>query len=578
MFCLLLLVSLGVPPLARRLHMPDLVGLLLAGIALGPFGLGWLHRESPVLELLSQVGIVFLLFSAGLELDLGELRRLRRRSLIFGSLTLLIPVVVGVAIGLAYGPLLGGSTVAALLIGALMAAHTPLGYPLLRAYGVLGDEAVTVGLGGTVIADVGSFVLLAICVGLSRGDFDAPDLVALLLRVALYATAVVLLIVSIGGRFLARTGNRESNQFLFVLLALLLAAISAELAGVEHVMGALLAGVAVNAVLPEGLAKDKVLFVGHVLFVPIFFIDLGLLVEVPAFLSNLGSAHLILALIAGVLVSKGQAATLVSLAYGCSGDQLITLWSLSIPHVASTLAAAFVSFRAGLIDSTVLNAMMALMLVTAVVGPYLTQRSGRRLRQQAFEDEGQPLSVEHGGVLAPERTRLRLMVPIANPANERSRLLVGALVGGHDGELLPLVVVPTGGAEPDPLVEARRRGHGPRAGGGGASLSVHRRRFRPGHHAGGIGGRGRPAAAGLRPPQPLRAVALRQLDRQRLPPGPLPSGRAAAGARSGHSAPHPGAGAGLPGPVRWSRCRWRPEWWGRTTMGIPIGRSSVPTT
>jgi Kef-type K+ transport system membrane component KefB/nucleotide-binding universal stress UspA family protein len=388
-FALLLAVSVLVPPLVRRLRLPDLVGLLVAGVVIGPFGLGWLNPEQPTVQLLSDVGVIYLLFIAGLEIDLAKFARIRQRSFRFGLLTFALPMAGGLLLGLGFGY----SLLSAVLIGSILSSHTPLGYPIVRSYGAMREEAVTVAIGGTIVTDIAALVVLALCMGLARGDLNALGVVALLLRVVVYAALVVLVITRVGRALVQRSVNNDSPLFVAVLLAVFLAALAADLAGVEKIVGAFLAGLAVNAVLPEGRVKEQVITVGASLFVPVFFIDLGLMLDLPVFARTMAGSLFALLLIATLIGSKGLAAWWAGRLYRYNGAQVLTLWSLSLPQVAATLAATLVGFRGGLLDGQVLNSVLALMVVTASLGPWLTARA-MALRPRSCQRPG-------GSVAAP---------------------------------------------------------------------------------------------------------------------------------------------------------------------------------
>ncbi|MEA5423763.1 MULTISPECIES: cation:proton antiporter [unclassified Synechococcus] len=437
-FALLLALSVLVPPLFRRMRLPDLVGLLVAGVLVGPHALGWLTPDSPTVALLSDVGVVYLLFIAGLEIDLAEFQRIRQRSFRFGLLTFSLPMVAGTALGF----FSGFGAVSAVLLGSVLASHTPLGYPIVRSYGAMREESVTVAIGGTIFTDIASLLVLALCISLGQGSFSALGLVGLLVKVAVFATTTVVVIRRLGHALVRRSGDGDGRLLVAVLLALFLSAVGAELAGVEKIVGAFLAGLAVNAVLPEGPVKEQVILVGASLFIPIFFIDLGLLLDVPVFLRTVMGFGFAAALIGVLVASKGLAAWLSGLIYRYSGAEMLTLWSLSLPQVAATLAATTVGFRAGLLNETVLNSVLALMVVTAILGPALTSMAMARLREERTAALQTDAST---GQLALVHRALRVMVPIANPANERALLgMASQLIGGEEGReglVLPLAVV-----------------------------------------------------------------------------------------------------------------------------------------
>ena len=436
-FALLLGLSVLVPPLVRRLGLPDLVGLLLAGVLIGPHGLGWLDDQGETVRLLSDVGVVFLLFIAGLEIDLAEFARIRQRSFRFGLLTFSLPLGAGLLLGLGFGY----SLLSSVLLGSILSSHTPLGYPIVRSYGEVREESVVVAIGGTIFTDIAALVVLALCMGLHRGDLNPLGVLSLLLRIGVFAGLVVLVIQRLGRALVQRSVNNDSQLFVAVLLALFLASLGAELAGVETIVGAFLAGLAVNAVLPEGRVKEQVIFVGAALFIPIFFIDLGLLLNLPAFLGTIAGSFFAVGLIATLMVTKGLASWWAGRLYHYSPAQVLTLWSLSLPQVAATLAATFVGFRTGLLDDRVLNSVLALMVVTATLGPMLTAMAMPRLGRAAAAR----LQANGGGSLALVRRSLTVLVPLANPDTESPLLsLAQLLIGGdadHPGRVLPLVVV-----------------------------------------------------------------------------------------------------------------------------------------
>ena|GEM_PF-121457 len=443
-FAILVAISAAVPPLIRRVGLPDLVGLLLAGVLIGPHALQWVETDSETVRLLSDLGAVYLLFTMGLEIDLEEFNRVKRRSFIYGLLILLIGVGTGVTIGW----LEGFASVSCLLLGALMATHTPLGYPIVRSYGAQKDESVVVSVGSTIFTDIVALLLLAVGLGLGKGDLSGFGIAWLLLKIGLFALVVVFGIRWLGQKLVMRGINDENRMVLAVLVALFLASLGAELAGVEKIVGAFLAGLAVNSVLPEGRVKEQVIFVGGVLFIPIFFIDLGLLLDVGSLGASLSKFQFTALMLVGAIGGKGLASWISGALFGYRPPQILMMWSLTMPKVAATLATAFIGFQAELLNQTVLNAVLAVMVVTATLGPILTERSVTKLTQAqqgmvpiSFGEEQE----QHDGISEVVQRPLRIVVPVANPGNEQgllniaSRLVRGS--SGGEGLLLPLAMV-----------------------------------------------------------------------------------------------------------------------------------------
>ncbi|MGH7998861.1 MAG: cation:proton antiporter, partial [Brasilonema sp.] len=273
-FAILLVVILVVPILFERLQLPGLVGLLVSGVVLGPYGWNLLQTESAMMTLLSDIGLVYLMFVAGLEIDIQQFRRTKNQSLGFGSLSFLVPLVVGTFVGRVFNFDWNSS----ILIGSLFASHTLLAYPIISRLGVVNNQAITVTIGATIFTDIAALLVLAICVAMKGGSFSFGRLIMLVSLLTLYSIVVLVGFDWAGKEFFRRSGDDEVNQFLFVLLSVFLAAVGAQLIGVEKIVGAFLAGLAVNETLGEGPVKEKVVFVGSVLFIPIFFVNLGVLI------------------------------------------------------------------------------------------------------------------------------------------------------------------------------------------------------------------------------------------------------------------------------------------------------------
>ena len=433
-FAVLLAVTLIVPPIFERLQLPGVLGLLAMGVVLGPNSLGVLSAESPVVELLADVGLLYLMFVAGLEIDLKQLRQVKYRAAGFGGLTFTLPLITGIAIGRWFGFDWNG----AVLMGSLLASHSLMTYPVVRRLGVVANEAVTVTIGATICTDIGALIILAVCLGINEGGFSLGRLFALLGSLSLYTLVVLLGFDWAGREFFRRSSDDEGNQFLFVLLAVFLAAIGAELIGVEKIVGAFLSGLAVNDVLRNGPVKEKVVFVGSVLFIPIFFVNVGLLIDLPTFVRSLSSFWLALAIVVGLVVSKFTAAFLAKLSFHYSWREMLTMGSMSIPQVATTLAATLVGNRAGMLSDGVLNSVVVMMLVTATLGPLLVSRTAVGLPVPET-----PLPEEEGWLMPETHTErsFTVVVPVYNPQTEQYLIELAALLAQQQGgQIVPLAI------------------------------------------------------------------------------------------------------------------------------------------
>ncbi|TFI52519.1 sodium:proton antiporter [Mastigocladus laminosus UU774] len=449
-FTILLLVIFTVPPIFEKLRLPGLVGLLIAGVLLGENGLKLLNSESETIKLLSEIGKVYLMFVAGLEIDLEQFRKTRNRSIGFGTLTFIVPLIAGIVVG----RLFNFSWNTSVLIGSLLASHTLLAYPIVSRLGVVTNEAVTVTIGATIFTDTGALLVLAICVGIHGGEFTALSLITLLGGLAIYSAVVLFGFDWAGKEFFRRSGDEQGNQFLFILLALFIASVGAQVIGVEKIVGAFLAGLAVNDVLGRSPVKEKVEFVGSVLFIPCFFVDMGLLIDIPAFIKTLSAVWLAVAIVVGLIGSKFLAAFIAKLLYRYNTPEMLTMWSLSLPQVAATLAAALVAYEtvnpAGerLINEGVLNSVIVLMLITSILGPVITARFATRLTVSQTDWAKDKLSTwwqktDNRDLNFDEQIQypFTVVVPLYNPQTQRYLIEMAALLARHEsGKIIPLAI------------------------------------------------------------------------------------------------------------------------------------------
>jgi Kef-type K+ transport system membrane component KefB len=350
-------------------------------VLVGPYGLELAPRHREVAECFADLGKLLLMFFAGLEIDLAQFHRTRNRSIGFGLLTFAFPLTAGLLVGLWAGyPWVG-----ALLLGSLLASHTLIAYPIVEKLGKLRNEAVTVTIGATVFTDVAALLVLAVCLPIHVAGF-APDTFALqVLQLAVYVPAVILGLGWVAQKLFARRPPKE-GQFALLLLLVAVAAVAAEAIKLEGIIGAFLAGLAVNTAARDSEAKHELEFIGNHLFIPVFFLTIGFLIDLRAFANTLvADFGLVFGIVGGLIGSKYLAAAVARRAFGYSRDEGLTMWSLSLPQVAATLAAALVAYNttnaAGerLIGEPVLNSVIVLLVVTSVLGPILTERFAKRL-------------------------------------------------------------------------------------------------------------------------------------------------------------------------------------------------------
>jgi Kef-type K+ transport system membrane component KefB len=278
-FALGLIMIVTIQRLCRRAHVPEAVGLLVGGVIVGPYVLGFFGEERPIADFMADIGKLLLMFFAGLEIDLDLFRRTRQRSIAFGVITTTVPLLLGSAAGLA----LGYAFVPAVVIGSLLASHTLLGLGVVNRLGAQNLEPVTVAVGATVMSDTLSLVVFAVCVSVFTTGFSPSGLALLLIEIVAYVVLVLLGLSRLGGFVLRKVEDEEEAYFILMLGFMAVAGVLAETVQLPGIVGAFLAGLAVNAAARDKPASTKLEFLGRSLFIPIFFIVTGFLINPTAF-------------------------------------------------------------------------------------------------------------------------------------------------------------------------------------------------------------------------------------------------------------------------------------------------------
>jgi len=381
-FAMALAVIVGVPPLSKRLRLPGVVGLLLSGVVMGPHVLGIFAVHPAIADFFAEIGKLLLMFFAGLEIDLALFRRARNRSITFGLLTTSFPLVLGTVVGLRFGY----QTIPAIVLGSLLASHTLLALTIVRQLGETKLEPITVTVGATVISDTLSLIVYAICAGIYHSGFSVLNLAVQLIEIAVFVPLVLFGLSRLGAYILKRVENDENSYFILMLGIMTVAGLLAQLINLPGIVGAFLAGLAVNAAVRDKPAKGKLEFLANSLFIPVFFIVTGFLIDPLVFFRSLiDNFPLAASVILALLVGKFIAAEIAGRAFHYNLAERLTVWSLTLPQVAATLAAALVAYdtlnSAGqrLVDGRLLNIVLVLMLTTAILGPVLTARFAPRM-------------------------------------------------------------------------------------------------------------------------------------------------------------------------------------------------------
>jgi Kef-type K+ transport system membrane component KefB len=386
-FAIILVLIVGVSALARRIRIPELVGLLVVGVLLGPNVLGLYGVNYPIVQFFADLGRLMLMFAAGLELDIVLFRKTQTHSVTFGLITTIVPQLLGTAFGLAFGY----HIIPAIVIGSMLASHTLISLPIITRLGALGLAPVVVTMGATMVSDTLSLIIFGICVSTYTTGFSVSGLALQIVEVAIFVPLILIGVGRGGAWIMSKLRDNQAGYFVTMLGIMVVAGVLADLINLPDIVGAFLAGGAVNTAVGDHPAKEKLHFFGKALFVPIFFIVTGFLIApVAVGRTILHNFWLVAGIIGSLILGKAIAAAIAGRAFGYGRQATLTMWAMTLPQVAATLAAAMVGYdtfnAAGerLLAEEIFNATLVLLVVTSLLGPVLTELfTPRMIREEA---------------------------------------------------------------------------------------------------------------------------------------------------------------------------------------------------
>ncbi|ACF43382.1 cation:proton antiporter [Pelodictyon phaeoclathratiforme] len=414
-FSLLLLIILFAPFLLSRLKIPSLITLILAGALIGPHGLNLMLRDSSII-LFGTVGLLYIMFLAGLEIDVADFRKNSSKSILFGLYTFLISIVLGIVVALY---ILHFSLLSSILIGSIFASHTLIVYPVVSKLGIAKNKAVNVAIGGTLITDTLALLVLAVVVGLSEGELTAAFWIRLLIGITLFSLVVILLFPVIARWFFKRFDD-SVQQYLFVLAMVFFSAFLAEAAGVEAIIGAFLGGLALNRLIPRtSPLMNRIKFVGNAIFIPFFLIGVGMLINIQAFFKGYETIEVAVVITIAATVAKYLSAWITQKLFGFSLDQRRLIFGLISAHAALALATVLIGYNiiigysitgapVRLLDESVLNGTILFILLTCTLATIVGEKGAQNIAlAEAADDVPEP------GVLAADERILIYMNDIS---------------------------------------------------------------------------------------------------------------------------------------------------------------------
>jgi len=405
-FLLVLIIILAAPLLLNKIKVPHLLGLIIAGAVIGPNGFNVLSRDSSIV-VTGTTGLLYIMFLAGLEIDMGDFKKNKWKSLTFGIYTFVVPFVLGY-LGAYY--ILHFSVLTSVLFASLFSSHTLIAYPLVSKLGISKNLAVNITVGGTMITDILALLVLAVIVGMSQGEVGTGFWVKLSASFIIFAL-IVLVVFPIIGRWFFKKVDDKISQYIFVLVMIYLAALLAELAGVEAIIGAFFAGLALNRLIPHTSSlMNRVEFVGNAIFIPFFLISVGMLIDFSVFFKSWETLEVAGVMLVASIGGKYLSAVATQKTFRLSKEEGRLIFGLSSASAAATLASVMVGYNiilsetetgepVRLLNEHVLNGSILLILISCTISSFISMSSAQKIAESDNEDTVSGNSHEEENIL-----------------------------------------------------------------------------------------------------------------------------------------------------------------------------------
>ena len=377
---MVLAVILLAPIVLRRLRIPSIIGLIVAGIVLGEHGLGLIERDRSF-EIFGQVGIYLIMFMAGLGLNMGSVKRYGREGLLFGVLTFLVPFFMGLATS--YW-MLGLGWTTSMLMACIFSSHTLVTYPVVQRYSLSRHPKVVVSVVATAFTTFLSLLILAVVIDMENAR-SVWDLSRLALSIVLYGGAMLYCVPRVGRWFLRRY-DEPITQFIFMLLLLFLSAALARLAGIAPLLGAFLCGLLVNRLIPRmSPLMHRIEFIGNAIFIPYFLIGVGMLINIRALFTSLHTAYIVLIIVVIGTLGKMFAGYIANIAFRLPLSHGNMMFGLTSAHAAGSIAIVMVGMKmeiipgVALVDAEMLNGVVMMILFTCIISSIVSEMASRQI-------------------------------------------------------------------------------------------------------------------------------------------------------------------------------------------------------
>ena len=429
-FLIVLAIILLVPMLLNRIKIPHVIGMIIAGMVVGPYGFNVLARDMSF-EVFGQVGLLYLMFLAGVEIDMYHLKRNLKRGIVFGLFTFFVPLLLGAVSAAIF---LKFNAITAVLMASMFAAHTLLAYPIVSRFGLTTNRAVVIAVAGTIFTVLGSLMVLAGTVSVARyGELGIGELARLLGGLVAYCLGVVYVYPRVT-RWYFKHYNDTIAQFVYILAMVFLSAETAAWIGLEGVFGAFFAGIVLNRFIPARSAlMGRIEFVGNALFIPYFLIGVGMLINVRALVAGWDSLYMAAVMSATAMAGKWLAAFLTQRVFKMLPVERSMMYQLSNAHTAVALAVVTIGLKIGIFPEPVLDGTVVMILVTCTVSSLGTARAAQRLKELTMSDTAIVDDEENRKKLAAVNT----LIPVVNPLSATELVSLALMMhdvrpGGHN--------------------------------------------------------------------------------------------------------------------------------------------------
>lgn len=380
-FSIVMLNVLIAPIIAEKLKLPGILGLIISGVIFGPHLFGIIERDATI-NLFGTIGILYIMFQAGLEINLSEVKRNKHHSILFGLLTFGIPLSLGI-LGAYY--ILKLNILQSILLASMFSSHTLLTFPIVTKMGLSKRSEVSTTIGGTIITDTLALLILAVVVKMYKGTVDTSFWIVLVISITIYTLMIIFVFPKITRWFFKKYANENGiEEYVFVFTFLFFISYLAHIAGLEPIIGAFLVGLSLNKLIPEkSILMNRIHFVGNSLFIPYFLISVGMIIEPKAFISNIYTLKVSALMIVIALISKYLAAEIFGKFVKYEKAQRSLMFGLSVNQAAATLAAVLIGYELGIFDDSILSGTIMMIIFTTFAGAFATNNAIKKILSKA---------------------------------------------------------------------------------------------------------------------------------------------------------------------------------------------------